>query len=605
MDEFALKLSDSMTLDDLRKPEEWFKTKNKRAITAAEKSRSRHRAASAPVVKRASQVYSSGKSSRLSETKHTKRDALSLGRSEGSLPPSVDLDDVRPPAGLQQESLADGDSAVLNARSGIQPDSPREKLLSGTAASDAFNKSMLGGSVGASVSHSPRSRSRTESAPATQPVGSGQPRNFATSSLAYSGNGGMQLAGLSGMFGPASMPDLTRHDPREAGRALLGQSPKKDDFVGAVTNANRKEVLKTFFKEDVPPPIQEPLSSTLPLGVAPRDPYMGAGSASGYGIGHEVRLAQRSAASYGSDLAARKVAGEQIWMYEEDEAERNEEGWDPAQVGKQRLSETYLQTGTGLKRFEFRGKSAASTSAVSQALTAPLSKPTDSDSLVAPRLTAASSQRIASANAAAGGSKALRSMIGAQLGATPLGSDPRAANFKPHASIAKSKPNKERRRKLAKQGPIKGPLPKQKGPVSAYDVSALREQASNRRKGAPVKEYDAGGKRGLGAGMGKGSVQVPYQLKDSSTADGTLLTSERLQEMVTAFETGSEIQRLRRELEEARSSMQRSENILQASARDWRSEQQRETQQLVAADLTALSTDAGNVHSRFGSKSKK
>ena len=593
VDEFAVKLSESMTVDDLRKPEAWFKSKNARALTAADKSRTKHRAPSAPVVQRASHVYSTRRS-RQPVAGKSDSSTLSKGRSAGSLPPSVDLEDSPPPHFLPQGSVLDGDSAVLNARSGIVPPQQRTQLLQQQSLTSTFNQSL------ASMAGESPSRS---SAYGEQPAQGGSVNqggvNFATSSLAFSGHGGMQLAGMSGMFSAATMPDLTRHDPRELGQAVRTQTGSSSpEFLGAVTNANRQEVIKTFFKEDIPPPIKAQMNSSLPLGVAPRDPYMGAGSAAGYGVGHEVRLAQRSGTSYGSSLAQRKVAGEEIWMYAEDEAERSETGWDPAEIGKQRMSETYLQTGSGLKKFNFRGNKAAAQKQLAQAASAPVRKANHDDSVVAPALTVARSQRIGASGAATDASKTLRSMIGAQLGATPLALDPRAANFRPHASISRSKPNAERRKKLAKQGPIKGPLQKQEGVVSAYALPL--KQGPRGGKAVPtMKEYDAGGSRGLGAGMGKGSVQVPYKLKDSATADGTLLTSERLQEMVQAFESGSEIQRLRRELEEARSSMQHSQNILQASARDWRHEQAKETQSLVGQDLMALSGQAGNVHSRF------
>jgi len=586
-----------MTVDDLRKPEAWFKKQNGRTLTAADKSRSRHRAATAPVVQRASHVYSIHKPKHAKERKGS--DALSQGKSAGTLPPSVDLKEPLRQQLLQQDSLLDGDSEVLNARSGILPKQRPHSFLHDPALGQSLNQS-ISNSMGA-ISYEASTVDKSASKPGRSNGRTG-PANFATSSLAFSGNGGMQLAGLSGMFGVATMSDLTRHDPREAGQAaaagLTAHAPA--EFIGAVTNANRKEVIKTFFKEDIPAPIKAQINSQMPLGVAPRDPYMGAGSAAGYGIGHETRLAQRSAVSYGRNLSQRKVAGEEIWMFEEDEAERQETGWDPAEVGKARMSETFLQTGTGLKQFKFRGSKASDQRVLAQAMSAPITRARSQDSLVAPAITAAHSQRIGASGATTNAGKTLRQMIGAQLGATPLGSDPRAANFRPHASIAHSKPNAERRRKLAKQGPIKGPLQKQKGPTSAYDIPQVATQPER----PPMKEYDAGGRRGLGAGMGTGAVQVPFKLKDSTTADGTLLTSERLHEIVQAFETGSEIQRLRKELEEARSSMQNSQNILQASARDWRQEQAKETQQLIGMDLTSLSRQVGHAHSRFPGSGK-
>lgn len=558
-------MPDSLTLDDLRLPEDWFKKKLARPVTAAGRLKRQQLAASSRRDAFARRTYTSSGRPKRSERQGDSATLARSMRSTASHPPSVDLPGADSVDASEADALGGGDSLVLNARSGLHlPQEP--SLLLGSTASER-----LAGALA----------SRSASQPMPAQAARGSPANFATSSLAFTGEGGMQLTGLSGMFGVASMPDLTDHDPRGSGGAQA--STEGDSWAGAITAANRSRTLRSIFKEDEYKEPDHAHGASLPLGVAPRDPFMGAGTAAGYGIGHEVRLAERGDAAYGAALARRKAAGETVYMYEEDAVALESKGWDPAEIGKARRSEQFLQTGAGLKAYAFKGrgtKKAPPGSTTLPCVDAHLES--SQASIVAPSLRAtggSGAQRQAATS--------LRGAVQAQLAATPLAVDPRSQGFMPHESILRSAPNAQRRKKAASaRARVFGSSaasPRQ--PLQRGRQTRKSGKAVNPQEPRAVKAYDAGGARGLGSGLGKGAVHVPYKLRGSTGADGSLFTAEAMGAMIAAFEDGREIQRLRAELEEARASMESSSRVLQTRARDWYAEHNSEVTRLASGSL--------------------
>lgn len=152
--------------------------------------------------------------------------------------------------------------------------------------------------------------------------------NFATTSLSMIGSGKVPLTGYSGMFGPQ-----------------FADSLEEDD-----TDAN------------------------MPVKFNDNDPFYGAGTAVGYGLGYEHRLKNAPPLAYGQTLAEARIRGDAPMQSPSQLLDGFQE--EELTLEKKQFKQEYLQTGEGLKRIKGKSKTAQESKANEKSTGSKLEKKT-------------------------------------------------------------------------------------------------------------------------------------------------------------------------------------------------------------------------------------
>ena len=396
--------------------------------------------------------------------------------------------------------------------------------------------------------------------------------NFATSSLALVGKEA-GLIGMSGMVGPSQW------DGAGAARPLSRPTEYQSTFTGAVSKHNPLRGL--FDDPHAKAREKAALEQGLAFAAGEDDPYMGAGNAAGYGVGHEAALSKRSGLSYGVKLATAKVRGMKVHMFQDDSDDSEDS--DPDERATTKLRDHFIQTGEGLVAYQPPGVAKARRQARARAaekLPGMDEHGASVMSVTVPALSAAAREQagVASANA--------DRLIRAALAKTPLAGDPRRGMFKASEKITKLAGNRTRRAKLDQEAARLGFAPSKTAPADGQAITGRRRK----QRAAPVAagvtpQYTLGGASGLGAGLGR--VKSTGKFSDTTLNDGSIFTGGAMAAMLADLESGRSVRALRAELEDARRSMESSANMLQLRKQDWFSALDAQVAQYQEQDLTS------------------